>query len=212
MTRFIVSTLLLSALTLAGCSTDHALIQETPSIALATNYDDDYVENPQLTSDRKLHASGEEARSELGLTRVIVANEIVQVEKIGPIKLTFYNIKKLYLEPDYSMIDYFHVLTERENFDIIKTFVTIENTGKKTVHFSPVSEASTSTQQWNWQQEVYLDGLNTDYKPGEKKSGNIGFILTKDEVPAFLTLTTSDVFNTNKKSIEKAQSLTIKKK
>ncbi|GEK34155.1 hypothetical protein [Kurthia sibirica] len=209
MTRLVIGALLLGVLTLAGCSESNAVKKETPTTALAVNYDADYVDNPQLTSDRTLHKVDEEARSELGLTRIVQAVETQQVQQIGPMKVTFHNLKQLYVEPAYSMIDYFHVLTERENFDLIKTFVTIENTGNKKVHFSPISEAFTSDQKWNWQQEVYLDNLNADYEPGDIKTGNIGFVLDEKSRPTALTIRTSDVFDATKSSIAQGQSLSL---
>lgn len=161
-----------------------------------TSYLADYTENPQITNDGKLLVKGDEKQSNKGRVEVIQANFTTKTTMIGPMKVQFFDTKELLVAPDVSMIDYFHELTDEENFHILKAFVSVENTSTEAVQFNPSAGATASSgETWTWQQEVFLDELNGLYEPGQVKKGNIGYILTQDTPPAAFTIESSDVFD-----------------
>lgn len=177
------------SLLLFGCATKE----------IDSTYVKDYVKNPQITSDAKLSEPNDQEASSKGVIRLLQANFEQQKFKIGPMKLTIYDTKLLQVEPDVSMLDYFHLLTAAEEFTLVKAFLMIENTSDEHVQFNPASLAISSTgEQWTWEQEAYLDELNGSYEPGQVKKGNVGFILVEKELPHSLTLQTSAVFDEDK--------------
>lgn len=192
--------LFVTTLLLFGCS--------NKSVDLS--YADDYTENPQMTSDVDLVKKEETQVSAKGNIQLLEASFEQQKTTVEPMKITISDTKILQVEPDVSMLDYFHVLTTNEEFNIIKAFISIENTSDQVVYFNPSAQAKTDTgEHWTWQEDVYLDGLEGAYEPGQKKQGNIGFILTKKKTPSRLILQPTDVFNTEKEKITTGKEITL---
>lgn len=189
-----------SALLLFGCDAT------PPDIS----YTENYTPNPQMTSDEKLVSKNDTASSDLGEVQLIQANFEKVHSEIGPLELTFHDAKELVVEPDVSMIDYFHALTTEEQFHLVKAFVTVKNTSDAVVLFNPAAAASVSKEeQWTWEQELYLDELNGRYEPGQTKLGNIGFILTKSTDPTSFSLQTSEVFNEQQEVISSGKEISL---
>lgn len=171
---------------LVGCTTEK----------MNVDYLKEYVDNPHMTSDAKLINIEDKNTSNKGTVKLVQANFKETTLRVGPMKLTFHDVKELLVEPDVSTLDSFAPLTHDKKFHLLKTFVTVENTSKNSLQFNPAVAASTSTHEsWTWEQEVYLDELNGLYEPGQIKRGNIGFILQKNAPPTTFTLLTSDVFD-----------------
>lgn len=189
-----------TTLLLFGCSTEN----------IDLSYADDYTENPQITSDLDLVEKEDVKSSAKGTIQLIEANFEQQKTTVEPMKLTIFDTKILQVEPDISMLDYFHVLTTKEEFNIVKAFISIKNTSDQIVYFNPSALVKTDTgEEWTWQEDVYLDELEGAYEPGQTKRGNIGFILTKKKTPTRFILQTTDVFNTEKEKITAGKEITL---
>lgn len=167
----------------------------------------EYFPNPQVPDDRELDEIGEvhsDRKGEVTLLSQLTPNETVNV---GPIQMIVKEVKTIHLRPDYGMIDYFHGLTHDEEFDFVKVFFEVTNTSNEAVNFGPVALVETSEgEKVTWEKDIYLDGLHGVYAPGEKKQGNVGFILENSNIKTLKVLT-SDVFDQNEELIQKATEL-----
>jgi hypothetical protein len=182
-----------------------------------------YRPNPQVTDDKMLTEIGQKHRDAKGEATLKQIKEINKTYMIGPVKLIVKEAKIIHLIPDYSMIDYFHVLTHKKEFNFVKVWVEIENTSEQPVHFAPIALFETSTgEKFDWQKDIYLEGLNGNLEADAVKKGNLGFILNAgshdeehseesqtEELPDWVTLITSDVFDKEEKLIEKSQEIRI---
>jgi hypothetical protein len=182
-----------------------------------------YRSNPQVTDDRMLTEVGQKNRDARGEATLKQIKHINKTYSIGPVRLTVKEAKIIHLIPDYSMIDYFHVLTHKKEFDFVKIWVEIENTSEQPVHFAPVALFETSTgEKFDWQKDIYLEELNGKLEASEVKRGNLGFILNAgphheksseesqiEELPEWVKLITSDVFDKEKRLIEKSKEVKL---
>ena len=199
--------LALSALLLGGCSEsdDSTMIasaaDQTSDIPV---YYEDYVLSPQVTDDRLLQKVGQNKRDAKGEATVKAVNMDSETFKAGPVELTVAESKILQLEPDYSLIDFFHSYTHDQEFEVVKMFVEITNTSDEPIHFAPVALLETAEEELKlWEDDIYLEELNGELAPGETKSGNIGFIIGESETDS-VKITTSDVFDSTDKQIAEA--------
>lgn len=199
--------LALSALLLGGCSEsdDSTMIA---SAADQTNdipgYYDGYVLSPQVTDDRLLQETGQNKRDAKGEATVKAVNMDSETYKAGPVELIVAESKILQLEPDYSLIDFFHSYTHEQEFEVVKMFVEITNTSDEPIHFAPVALLETAEEELKlWEDDIYLEELNGELAPGETKTGNVGFIIEKGGIES-INITTSDVFDSKDKQIAKA--------
>ena len=199
--------LALSALLLGGCSEsdDSTMIA---SAADQTNdipgYYDGYVLSPQVTDDRLLQETGQNKRDAKGEATVKAVNMDSETYKAGPVELIVAESKILQLEPDYSLIDFFHSYTHEQEFEVMKMFVEITNTSDEPIHFAPVALLETAEEELKlWEDDIYLEELNGELAPGETKTGNVGFIIEKGGIES-INITTSDVFDSKDKQIAKA--------
>jgi len=199
--------LALSALLLGGCSEsdDSTMIA---SAADQTNdipgYYDGYVLSPQVTDDRLLQETGQNKRDAKGEATVKAVNMDSETYKAGPVELIVAESKILQLEPDYSLIDFFHSYTHEQEFEVMKMFVEITNTSGEPIHFAPVALLETAEEELKlWEDDIYLEELNGELAPGETKTGNVGFIIEKGGIES-INITTSDVFDSKDKQIAKA--------
>ncbi|MGX4764825.1 DUF4352 domain-containing protein [Bacillus mojavensis] len=185
---------------------------------------DEYQPNAQVTDDRSLLKVNQTFSDDKGEAVLKDIKQVNQTYKIGNVELTVKEMKLIHLRPDYSMIDYFHVLTHDEEFDFVKVFVDIKNTSSEKVNFAPVALMKTNTgETFDWNKDIYLEELNGELEAGAEKSGNLGFIVNAasghahDELSAdkkkkeikWIEITTSDVFDQNHKKISDSQKIKI---
>lgn len=145
----IIALLLCLSLFLVGCSNDATELVKKEDIP--TDYLSDYYSNPQVTDDRSLGKAGQTVSDEKGEATLKAINYVDTTHKIGPVQLDIKDMKLIHLKPDYSLIDYFQVLTHDEEFDFVKMFVEIENTSSENVNFTPIALLETSTgEKFDW--------------------------------------------------------------
>ncbi|UHA58794.1 hypothetical protein KDJ21_018455 [Metabacillus litoralis] len=193
MRKTIALTLFLS-LFIVGCSNDAAEPAKTGDIP--TDYLTDYYSNPQVTDDRSLLEPNQTVSDEKGEATLKAINYVDTTHDIGSVQLRIKDMKLIHLKPDYSLIDYFHVLTHEEEFDFVKVFIEIKNTSSDKVSFAPIALLETSSgEKFDWEKDVYLEDLNGELKGKSSKKGNLGFIVEKSERLEWIEITTSDVFN-----------------
>ena len=168
-----------------------------------------YVPNPQLPDDRKLtkvDASIADAKGELTLKK-FVRPDVTRT--IGPITMKVEEIKVFHARPSYGMIDFFHGFTHDESFDLVKTRVTITNTGNEPVTFNPVAHFKLDTKiEKTIEDDVYLESLAATYAPDETRRGNFGFII--EQPLTSVELLTSDVLSAKRDVLRKGSSLTLR--
>lgn len=199
--RFFAGILLVALL--AGCQQKATADDHLPP----TDYAADYNGNAQIPDDRTLLREKDTIQAEKGFMTLKKANFEPQTITVGDIQLTIHDVKRIHLEPDYSMVDYFHQLTHDETFDFVKAYVTIENTAKETRHFSPVATLKAASGTQSFERDIYLDDLSGSLAPSEKKKGNIGYITEPGDDA--LTVTTSAVFDEQEKQLTKAATFTL---
>lgn len=220
---------------LAGCSSNtntekqsaggEQAVKATPqSTSSQKDSIDDYQPNSQVTDDRSLLKVGQTFSDDKGKAALKDIKQVNQTYKISDVELTVKEMKLIHLRPDYSMIDYFHVLTHDEEFDFVKVFVDIKNTSSKKVNVAPIALMKTNTgETFDWNKDIYLEELNGELEGGAEKSGNLGFIVNAssghahDEQSAdkkkkeikWIEITTSDVFDQNHKKISNSKKIKI---
>lgn len=220
---------------LAGCSSnantekqnagDEQKVKAAPqSTSSQKDSRDEYQPNSQVTDDRSLTKAGQTFSDDKGKAVLKDIKQVNQTYKIGDVELTVKEMKLIHLRPDYSMIDYFHVLTHDEEFDFVKVFVDIKNTSSKKVNVAPIALMKTNTgETFDWNKDIYLEELNGELEAGAEKSGNLGFIVNassghdhdeeshqkKAKEIKWIEITTSDVFDHNHQKISDAQKIKI---
>ena len=188
---------------------------------------DKYQPNSQVTDDRSLQKVGQTYADEKGEATLKAIKPINKTYKLGEIELTVKEMKLIHLRPDYSMIDYFHVLTHDEEFDFVKVFVEIKNKSSEKVSFAPIALLKTNTgETFDWQKDIYLEELNGEIEGNATKFGSLGFIVNatgghahkegnsdadhkKVKDIKWIEITTSDVFDKNEKKISEAKKFKI---
>ncbi|MEG7336537.1 DUF4352 domain-containing protein [Bacillus sp. 0102A] len=221
---------------LAGCSSnvntetqnagEEQAVKATPqSTSSQKDSRDDYQPNSQVTDDRSLMKAGQTFSDDKGKAVLKNIKQVNQTYKIGDMELTVKEMKLIHLRPDYSMIDYFHVLTHDEEFDFVKVFVDIKNSSSKKINVAPIALMKTNTgETFDWNKDIYLEELNGELEGGAEKSGNLGFIVNassghahdedaddkkKEKEIKWIEITTSDVFDHNHQKISDAQKIKI---
>ncbi len=168
-----------------------------------------YVPNPQLPDDRKLtkvDALIADDKGELTLKQ-FVRPDVTRT--IGPIRMKVEEVKVFHTRPSYGMIDFFHGFTHDESFDLVKTRVTITNTGNEPVTFNPVAHFKLDTKiEKTIEDDIYLESLAATYAPDETRSGNFGFIL--EQPLSYVDWLTSDVLSTKRDVLGKGSSLSLR--
>ena len=202
---------------LSGCGTMPDTVQEKSSEKSAPKQEPPvsieksaaYVPNPQLPDDRKLtkvDASVTDAKGELTLTQFVRPGI---TRTIGPITMKVEEVKVFHARPSYGMIDFFHGFTHDESFDLVKTRVTITNTGNEPVTFNPVAHFKLDTKtEKTIEDDVYLESLAATYAPDETRRGNFGFII--EQPLTSVELLTSDVLSAKRDVLRKGSSLTLR--
>jgi len=188
---------------------------------------DEYQPNSQVTDDRSLQKVGQTYADKKGEATLKAIKPMNKTYKLGEIELTVKEMKLIHLRPDYSMIDYFHVLTHDEEFDFVKVFIEIKNNSSEKMNFAPIALLKTNTgETFDWQKDIYLEELNGEIEGNGTKFGNIGFIVNatgghahkegqnesdhkeKKDIK-WIEITTSDVFDKNEKKISDAKKIKI---
>jgi hypothetical protein len=171
-----------------------------------------YYNSPQVTDDSTLQNPGQSVTDEKGEATLKSIKQINKAYHFGDIEYTIKEIKLLHYRPDYSLIDYFHPLTEEEEFDFIKISVDIENHAKDKRNFAPVAlfETNTGVKQ-DWKQDMYLEHLNGEIEGSQIKRGSLGFIVNQanDKQIEWIKILTSDVFNEKHERLEEAQKIQL---
>jgi hypothetical protein len=161
----------------------------------------EYVSNPQVTDDRSLVNVGESFSDEKGEAELKAIKKVDEEIEVGPIRLIVKEVKVLSYRPDYSLIDFFHSYTHEEVFHFVKIFVEIENQSNETLNFAPAALLETDKgEKKTWEDDIYLEELNGKIEPGEKKAGNLGFIIEKSDIKS-ISIITSKVFDENEKEL-----------
>ncbi|MEH7744622.1 DUF4352 domain-containing protein [Neobacillus drentensis] len=171
-----------------------------------------YYNSPQVTDDSTLKKPGQSVTDEKGEATLKTMKQINKVYHFGDIEYTIKEIKLLHYRPDYSLIDYFHPLTEDEEFDFIKISVDIKNHSKEKRNFAPVALFETNTGvKMDWKQDMYLEHLNGELQGSQVKRGSLGFIVdqTKGKEIEWIKILTSDVFNDQQEKLEEAQKIQL---
>jgi hypothetical protein len=144
--------------------------QEQPVLLEKTSA---YVPNPQLPDDRQLTKIDQTVTDDKGNLALKQFEPVNVSRKIGPIKMTIYEIKVFHARPCYGMIGFFHGYTHDESFDLIKIRVTITNTSDAPVTFYPVAHFKLDGEaEKTLEDDVYLESLAKTYAPCETHSGN----------------------------------------
>ncbi|MEQ2467896.1 MULTISPECIES: DUF4352 domain-containing protein [Bacillaceae] len=205
-------------LLLAGCNsnkeTEVNTIQEVEKIETSMQNvhvipvsTDAYIQNPQVIDDTSLIAVGDFYRDRKGEATLKALDEEPKSIQIDSIKLTVKDAKIIDYRPAYSLIDFYHTYTHDEQFIFVKFFVEIVNQSNKQKKFSPIAFIQTNTDEMiTWEKDIYLEDLNGVLNPGERKKGNIGFIIENSSINE-IQLSTSDVYNEQEKLIDKAKTL-----
>ncbi|MDN4525709.1 hypothetical protein [Fictibacillus fluitans] len=171
--------------------------------------------NPQVTDDKTLTKVGQTYRDDKGQATLKAIKQINKTYKQGPVELTIKDIKLIHLRPDYGMIDYFHVLTHREEFDFVKISARIKNSSSKPVNYAPVALLKTNTNKtFDWEKDIYLERLEGKLPANGQKSGSLGFIVNPEENESadnvkWIEITTSDVFDQSKKKINDSEKIKL---
>ncbi|MDM5339893.1 hypothetical protein QUF84_22100 [Fictibacillus enclensis] len=217
--------ILSAALLLGGCSQNTkekadaeskpAQTETTETESPTPQASNSYQPNPQVTDDRTLTKIEQTYRDDKGQATLKAIKQINKIYKQGPVELTIKDIKLIHLRPDYGMIDYFHVLTHREEFDFVKISAKIKNTSSKPVNYAPVSLLKTNTDKtFDWEKDIYLERLEGKLPGNSDKSGSLGFIVNPEENESadnvkWVEITTSDVFNPSKQKISDSKKIKL---
>ncbi|WP_221568432.1 DUF4352 domain-containing protein [Alkalihalobacillus sp. TS-13] len=181
-------------LLLVGCSEDDAKTEshETPPEEKAEAEQqnekklkkrDVYIESPQAVDDRDLTEVGKPHRDEDGKVKLLAISTSGEQISVGPFKVTLEEAKLMNYSPSPDLIDFFHGFTSKEsNFNYVKLKIKVENTSDETLNFSPVSVLETNEgEKKSYEDDFYLEELYGDFESGEKRFGQMGFILEKTE-------------------------------
>lgn len=205
----VIALISILSLLLIGCTSNNSG-SEAKQKEIDTEYLKDYSSNPQVTDDRTLIEPGQSFKDEKGEATLKAFNQVNKTYEVGPVTLRIKDLKLLHLRPDYSLVDYFHVLTHDEEFDFVKVFVEIENTSAEKVNFAPIALLETSEgEKFDWEKDMYLEDLNGELEANGLKKGNLGFIVEKSDNLEWIEITTSDVYDQNQKKIADSQKIKI---
>jgi hypothetical protein len=208
----------IALLLLAGCSSNketsvntdqnaEKIETSTQKVNVMPVSTDTYIPNPQVIDDTSLLATGDFYRDRKGEATLKALDGETKNIQVDSIKLTVKDAKIIDYRPAYSLIDFYHTYTHDEQFTFIKFFVEMENQANEQKKFSPIAFVQTNTGEMiTWEKDIYLEELNGVLNPGERKSGNIGFIVEKSAINT-IQLSTSDVYNEQERLLDKAKTL-----
>jgi hypothetical protein len=211
---------LLTFLLLAGCSSKETNTntknndlkkRETSTLAAdrKTVSTDIYTPNPQVIDDAALLAAGDFYRDRKGEATLKAISKEAKEVQVDSVRLAVKDIKLIAYRPAYSLIDFYHTYTHEEQFTFIKFSVELENLSDEIRKFSPIAFIQTDKDEMiTWEKDIYLEELNGVLNPGERKKGNIGFILENSAVNK-VQLSTSDAYTEQDNLLGKAKMIDI---
>ncbi|MFC0186879.1 DUF4352 domain-containing protein [Fictibacillus aquaticus] len=174
-----------------------------------------FGDSPQAADDSVLPKPGTSNEDDDGVVTLLKEAKLNETKTIGPIKMKVANVRVIEYKPSVDLVDFFHGYTHKDEkkFPYVRVNVVFENTSDDPIQFAPVSEVKTDQgQKVTWENDFYIEELNGEIKPGEKKMGSLGFIID-DTDPAkmkSLTLKTSEAFDKNKKKLAEPASFEVK--
>lgn len=178
----------------------------------AKSLSDVYVPNPQVSDDTNLLKVGQKLKDEKGEITLQGKASLNKTFSIGSIEMKIKNVKVIQNSPTYSLMDYFHYYTERyEKFQFVKVEVELVNRTDEKVNFGPVSHLKTSNNEVKaFHDDFYIEYLGGEIGPNASKQGALGFIVEKTSPSLdWVEITTSDVLDSNKQVVGKAQKIKI---
>lgn len=178
----------------------------------AKSLSDIYVPNPQVSNDTKLLKVGQKLKDDKGEITLEGKATLNKTFTIGSVEMKIKNVKLIQNSPTYSLMDYFHYYTESyENFQFVKVEVELVNKSNEKVNFGPVSHLRTSNNEEKaFHDDFYIEYLGGEIEPNASKQGALGFIIEKTSPSLdWVEITTSDVLDSNKKVVGKAQKFKI---
>jgi len=197
----------LAALILTGCSWELAETERAQNVnraeaaALpapewkeAPPYYEGHPVNPQVTDDRLLRQPGGTVLDERGEAELLKAGNGKRITA-GPVDLAVREAKLFRYYPDEELIGFYQMFTDEMGFPVAKLFVEVTNTGNHPIRFEPAAVLETDDGEKKLREDdIYLEGLGGEIRPGETRKGNVGFIL-EDGNAERLTVRTSDVMD-----------------
>ena len=171
---------------------------------------DVYVPNPQVTDDRELKKAGDSLTDDKGELTLKAVKEVNKTFNLEGIEYTVKEVKLLHYVPEYSLIDFFHSYTHDEEFDFIKVGVEVKNNSEESYHFGPVAMMNINDSiHKTWEDDIYLEELHGEILAGQKKLGNLGFIVDELETLNKVEILSGDLVDKDKKKIGDPVSLVV---
>jgi hypothetical protein len=169
-----------------------------------------YVPNPQVTDDRELKKAGDSLIDDKGELTLKAVKEVNEIFNLDGIEYKVKEIKLLHFTPEYSLIDFFHPYTHDEEFDFVKIGVEIQNNSKENYHFGPVAMVNINDSiHKTWEDDFYLEELHGEIVGGQKKQGNLGFIVDDLEKLDKVEILSGDLVDKDKKKIGEPVNLVV---
>ncbi|MBT2641815.1 DUF4352 domain-containing protein [Bacillus sp. ISL-41] len=169
-----------------------------------------YVPNPQVTDDRELTKAGESLIDVKGELTLKAVKEVNKTFNHNGIEYKVKDIKLMHFIPDYSLIDFFHPYTHDEEFDFVKIGVEVKNHSSGSYHFGPVAMVNINDSiHKTWEDDFYLEELHGEILSGQKKQGNLGFIVEELENLEKVEILSGDLVDKDKKKIGEPINLVV---
>jgi hypothetical protein len=161
-----------------------------------------YVPNPQVTDDKELKKAGDSFSDDKGELTLKAVKEVNKTFNLNGIEYKVKDIKLMHFIPDYSLIDFFHSYTHDEEFDFVKIGVEVKNHSSESYHFGPVAMVNINDSiHKTWEDDFYLEELHGEILSGQKKQGNLGFIVEELENLEKVEILSGDLVDKDKKKI-----------
>lgn len=193
---------------LSGCSiAKEEINKETKAAETAESQQvienkDGYAPNPQVTDDSTLRNAGDSFTDNKGELTLKAVKEVNKTFNLDGIVYTIKDVKLLHFIPDYSLIDFYHPYTHDEEFDFVKIGVEVKNNAEESYHFGPVALVNINdTIHKTWEDDFYLEELHGEILAGQKKQGNLGFIVDELDNLDKVEILAGDLVDKDKKKI-----------
>ncbi|WLR56812.1 DUF4352 domain-containing protein [Mesobacillus subterraneus] len=171
---------------------------------------DVFVPNPQVADDRELNTPGDSLSDDKGEITLKALKEVNKTFNLDGIEYKVKEIKLLHFIPAYSLIDFFHPYTHDEEFDFVKIGVEVKNHSSESYHFGPVAMVNINdTIHKTWEDDFYLEELHGEILSGQKKQGNLGFIVDELENLEKVEILSGDLVDKDKKKIGEPINLVV---
>ncbi|ESU30108.1 hypothetical protein G3A_23705 [Bacillus sp. 17376] len=208
--------LMLAVSMLTGCSFAQADSKEetnpveTVAEKPVNKNTDVYVPNPQVSDDRELKKAEDSLIDDKGELTLKAVKKVNKTFKLDGIEYKVKEIKLLHFIPDYSLIDFFHPYTHDEEFDFVKIGVEVHNNSSESYHFGPVAMVNINDSiHKTWEDDFYLEELHGEIVAGQKKQGNLGFIVDDLKNLDKVEILSGDLVDKDKKKIREPINLVV---